>query len=207
MYKADICRGSALLEHGGIYLDVDVGVRHDLWKDLRPQTEFVTVRVHRESNWVDKGFFQAVLGASPQNPVLDRYLELFEQHYDGTRRIKKGPLGVLLLKRAYDQVVKEQHGVAAELYQEVKFQKKGPFDTGFLQPAPTWGTRRACHFVVVSKANDPSNTEVVTKKSDTGLTVPVLSRIPGSRMCTPPDPGESHNLTRVIQSMRWWEQT
>jgi hypothetical protein len=211
MYKADICRGSALLEHGGIYLDVDIGVRHNLWKDLRPQTEFVTARVHLASNWVGKGFFQAVLGASPQNPVLDRYLELFEQHYNGTSRIKEGPLGVLLLKRAFDQVFEEQHGVAAELYQEVQFQKKGPFDTGVLQPAPTWGTRRACHFVVVGMANNPSNTEIVlqssTTKSNIGLKIPVLSRIPGSRMCAPPDPGESRNLTRVIQSMRWWEQT
>jgi hypothetical protein len=60
-------------------------------------------------------------------------------------------------------------------------------------------------------ANNPSNTEIVlqssTTKSNIGLKIPVLSRIPGSRMCAPPDPGESRNLTRVIQSMRWWEQT
>jgi hypothetical protein len=248
MYKADICRGTALLEHGGFYLDVDVGVRHDLWKDLRPQTEFVTARVHQASNWVGKGFFQAILGASPKSPILQLYLELFEQHYDGTNRIRKGPLGVLLLKRAWDQVndereqLEKENSVPTELYQELLFQEHGPFDSGdnkgVLSPAPTWGKRRACHFIVVGIANDPSNIEMVLessnnsdnsengsdengkkkqkKKEAIGLQIPVLSRIPGSRMCVA-DPKEtetaagdgskSYNTTRMIESMKWWERT
>ena len=46
MFKADICRGSALYETGGFYLDVDVGIRHDLWSNLLTNTEFITCRVH-----------------------------------------------------------------------------------------------------------------------------------------------------------------
>lgn len=65
MYKADICRGSALYETGGIYLDVDLGVRKDLWQDLLPTTEFVTSFVHRQSKYPHH-FFQAVLGAAPR---------------------------------------------------------------------------------------------------------------------------------------------
>jgi len=175
MYKADICRGTALLEHGGFYLDVDVGVRHDLWHDMRPQTEFVTARVHQASNWVGKGFFQAALGASPQSPILKRYLELFEHHYDGTNRVSKGPLGVLLLKRAWDQVNEElenekKNTIPTELYQELLFQENGPLDSGdnkgVLSPAPTWGKRRACHFIVAGIANDPSNIEMVLESSN-----------------------------------------
>lgn len=249
MYKADICRGTALLEHGGFYLDVDVGVRHDLWHDMRPQTEFVTARVHQASNWVGKGFFQAALGASPQSPILKRYLELFEHHYDGTNRVSKGPLGVLLLKRAWDQVNEElenekKNTIPTELYQELLFQENGPLDSGdnkgVLSPAPTWGKRRACHFIVAGIANDPSNIEMVLessnnnsdndkgnvdtdetkkkKKGTIGLQIPVLSRIPGSRMCVA-DPKEtedtaaggggskSHNTTRMMELMKWWERT
>jgi len=231
MYKADICRGTALLEHGGFYLDVDVGIRHDLWRDLRPDTEFVTARVHHASNWVNKGFFQAILGASPQNPVLKRYLELFQQHYDGINRVQKGPLGVLLLHRAWEQIRSERrensHGmqnIATELYQEFLFVKDGPFDSGnnrgVLSPAPTWGKRRACHFLVAGIANDPSNIEIVLesnkndesgdeamKKTAIGLQIPVLSRIPGSRMCIDGDGDRVSDKTQLMESMKWWERT
>lgn len=239
MYKADICRGTALYEHGGFYLDVDVGVRHSLWRDLRQGTEFVTAKVHHQSKWVRQGFFQAILGAAPQSPVLERYLELFERHYDGTSRIEKGPLGVLLLKRAWDQI-REEHeenknknnyeeqvepSPATELYQEFLYHKDGPFATGdnmgVISPAPTWGERRACHFVVASIANDPSNVEIILETSTTaedkskrkiGLQIPVLSRIPGSRMCVKTEqengsPNSSKiNKTSIIESMKWWER-
>jgi len=227
MYKADICRGTALLEHGGFYLDVDVGVRQDLWHDLLPETEFVTVRVHGASKWKGEGFFQAILGASPRNPVIKRYLELFEKHYDGTDVVKKGPLGVLLLKRAWDQiqtVVDDEEKVLTELYQEIQFQKGGPFDDkGFLSPAPTWGKRRACHFLVAGVANYPSGVEAVLspakvsgdgdpKQRSLRLKIPALSRIPGSRMCVESDAytnaaDGSYNNTRLIESMKWWERT
>ena len=55
-----IGRGSALYEHGGFYLDVDVGVRHDLWMDLSYETEFVTAKVHQQSNWLHH-FFQELI--------------------------------------------------------------------------------------------------------------------------------------------------
>lgn len=61
MYKADICRGTALFENGGFYLDVDVGVRHSLWQDLRLDTEFVTARVHQQSHYPGH-FFRPSLG-------------------------------------------------------------------------------------------------------------------------------------------------
>ncbi len=209
MYKADMCRGTALLEHGGFYLDVDVGVRQDLWQDLKPTTEFVTAKVHQASNWVDRGFFQAILGAAPGSPIMDRYLELFEKHYDGTDTVKKGPLGVLLLYKAWENFNKpDQIGIPTELYMELLFHENGPLDSGknkgVLSPAPTWGKRRACHFVVAGVANSEENTEI--RLGERGLKIPVVSRIPGSRMCVP---AEDSNLDAAqrIESMKWWERT
>mmetsp|Transcript_20476 Transcript_20476/g.48035 ORF Transcript_20476/g.48035 Transcript_20476/m.48035 type:complete len:299 (+) Transcript_20476:364-1260(+) len=297
MYKADVCRGTALLEHGGFYLDVDVGVRHDLWEDLREDTEFVTARVHAASNWVGRGFFQAIVGAAPHSPVLERYLELFEQHYNGTKRVAKGPLGVLLLYEAWEQVLGEaevnsngngnSNGntnsndntndntnsnnntnanpfVPTELYQELLYSEHGPLNTGpnkgAVVPAPTWGKRRACHFLVAAMANHRSQqpaevvlepprrsghrsqhqnqeAEAAAARPAMKLRIPVLSRIPGSRMCVEQseatekakadaktetdakaeaeaDAGDKANAKvlssdqrRRIESMRWWERT
>jgi hypothetical protein len=39
----------ALYETGGLYFDVDFGVRMNLWYVLQPSTKFATVRVHRQS--------------------------------------------------------------------------------------------------------------------------------------------------------------
>lgn len=216
MYKADICRGTALLENGGFYLDVDVGVRHDLWKDLKETTEFVTAKVHMASNWVNKGFFQAIMGSAPQNPILKRYLELFEDHYTGRRKIGKGPLGVLLLYQAWNETYTKNDGVPTELYQEVLYHKNGILDQGenkgVLSPAPTWGKRRACHFLVAGVANNLENAELrlTSKESSSGMhiQVPVLSRIPGSRMCLDEqESGKAYNSTQVIESMKWWERS
>ncbi|KAG7356837.1 glycosyltransferase sugar-binding protein containing DXD motif [Nitzschia inconspicua] len=201
MYKADICRGTALYENGGFYLDVDVGVRHSLWNDLRPSTEFVTARVHQKSHYPGH-FFQAILGAKPKSPVLLRYLRLFEKHYKGVERVEKGPLGVILLKRAWDEISRSDKSLRSktELYQEILFDRK-LFPN--LHPAPTWGTRRACHFVVVAQVNNKQNVEVKFQSTRDGeptmFQVPVLSRIPGSRMC----PDEVHGKKQTIT---WWNR-
>ena len=198
MYKADICRGAALWETGGIYLDVDVGLRMPLTEVLDANTTFATSMVHRDSQHVGS-FFQAFMASVPRHAILERYLQLFLEHYQGTKPVKKGPLGVILLRRAYDEVVLEQskevvaiNGKPAEtidikdkhyrlgpqnvdtshfgriqLWQEVLYSPKY-FPN--VHPAPTWGTRRACHFLVVSNRKLP-------------LTVPMYSRIAGSRMC------------------------
>ena len=212
MYKADICRGSALLENGGFYLDVDVGVRHDLWKDLKLHTEFVTAKVHQASNWVGKGFFQAILGSAPQSPILKRYLELFEEHYNGSRKIGKGPLGVLLLFQAWNET---HEGIPSELYQEILYHENGILDQGankgVLSPAPTWGKRRACHFLVAAVANYFENAELHLSNdgsNDLHLQVPILSRIPGSRMCVDEqETSKAYNRTQIIDSMKWWERS
>ena len=180
MFKADICRGSTLYEYGGFYLDVDVGVRHDIWADLKSSTEFVTAKVHRKSKYPNH-FFQAVLGARQQSSIIYKYLELFYDHYTGINVVEKGPLGVILLRRAWDQVYNpttlRPH---TELYAEVQYDPQMFPD---LKDPPIWGRRRACRFVVIAQTNFKNrNTEFVHGNSSY-YHIPFYSRIAGSRMC------------------------
>ena len=233
MFKADMCRGSALYETGGFYLDVDVGIRTNFWASdppglLLPTTEFVTALVHRQSNYLNH-FFQAVIGTAPQSPILYKYLEKFYQHYrsreeslrhreddgniDGKSNkddsddhddaiVHKGPLGVILLRRAFDDVYNSTtHSPRTELWQEVLYH---PHLFPNLHPAPTWGTRRACHFVVVANVASAEQAEATilssrssykhanTTKSNIDSStsqrvgyfqIPMYSRVSGTRMC------------------------
>lgn len=189
MFKADICRGSALYETGGIYLDVDVGVRTDLWYDLLPTTEFFTSLVHRQSKY-PRHFFQAILGAAPKSPIIYKYLDLFLDHYTHKDYVEGGPLGVILLRRAWNAVYDEKlETPATELYQEVLYNRKAFPD---LDPPPTWGVRRACHFVVVARAHKKETVEFTIQphSSDNNdvskirkYRIPLYSRVGGSRMC------------------------
>lgn len=183
MFKADLCRGVALYETGGLYLDVDLGVRMNLWSVLNPNTQFATVHVHRQSNH-PHCFFQAFIAATPHHPILQRYVELFLEYYQDVhqnrhgghwkRLIKNGPVGVILLKQAYDQIIQTNPELldTIEIWQEVLYLPE--FHNSLLKhvPPPTWGgNRRACKFVVLKDATLP-------------LTVPFYSRIAGSRMCS-----------------------
>ncbi|GAX11202.1 hypothetical protein FisN_9Hh299 [Fistulifera solaris] len=170
MFKADWCRGVALLEQGGVYFDVDLGVRQNVFEVLQTNTTLATVKVHRQSQHPG-AFFQAFIAVAPQHPVMQRYVDLFAEYYAG-RNPAKGPLGVLFLRQAFDELVGEQPAINAttELWQEVLYQKSmKPYLSDDFKP-PVWGTRRACHFLVVARLEVP-------------LVVPFYSRIAGSRMC------------------------
>lgn len=169
MYKADICRGSMLLEFGGLYFDVDLGVRENIFQVLKKDTTFATVVVHAES--LHKGaFFQAFMAATPNHPVIQMYLDSFLDYYEGRKKVD-GPLGVQLLRYCYGVAIRQNPLIkrTAELWQEVKYIPE--FRKTYFKhvPPPTWGTRRACKFVVVSDQKT--------------MRVPMYSRIAGSRMC------------------------
>lgn len=189
MFKADICRGSILYETGGFYLDVDVGVLvGDLWQYLQTSTEFVTAWMHPQPNYPNNAFFQAILGAAPQSPVLYRYLQLLYNHYAGRTPLPPGTmLGVVLLERAWTDIVQQQQQqtIPTEFYQEMIY------DAAYfpnLNPPPTWGTTWACHCMVVALVNE--NHALVNVSSQSSIWyqghqfyVPFYSHIAGSRMC------------------------
>lgn len=204
MYKADLCRGVALYETGGLYFDVDLGVRMNIWKalkeqeqqkDMRTPTTFATIRVHSQS--LQKGaFFQAFIAAAPQHPVLKRYVELFLDYYHGKLRQYRGkPLGVVLLKRAYDEEVAKDERLekSTQLWQEVFYSTQWQRTLLKHVPPPTWGTRRVCKFIVVSHLQKKMD-ESTGKAVIANVTVPFYSRIAGSRMC-PASTTTTANLT------------
>lgn len=162
MYKADICRGAALYETGGLYFDVDLQARMPMWNAIDEETTFVVPLVHRQSKYPG-AFFQAFIGVSPQHAIMQRYLQLFLEYYQGHLDDVKGPLGVLLLRKAHDEVVETQN---VQFWQEVLYSPRLFPNV----PPPNWGTRRACHFVVVANGKPP-------------FIVPLYSRVKGSRMC------------------------
>jgi hypothetical protein len=174
MYKADLCRGAALWETGGLYFDVDLGVRMNIWQVLNEATTFATVKVHFQSK--HKGaFFQAFMAATPKHPVIRRYVELFLDYYQGRLPDVKGPLGVILLRRAFDEILDKdsdfQHEHPVELWQELLYLPQFRKTILAHVPPPVWGgTKRACKFVVVAHHEEP-------------FVVPFYSRIANSRMC------------------------
>jgi Glycosyltransferase sugar-binding region containing DXD motif len=196
MFKADLCRGVALYETGGIYMDVDLGVRMNLFSILQPESEFTTIQVHPQSMYPG-AFFQAMIAVTPQHDVIHRYIHLFLQHYRNQTQVN-GPLGVLLLRRAYDEILHEQKAAlygelytntttsvpthlekTTELWQEILYAPELQETILAHVPRPTWGRRRACRFVVVV----PPRHEEESSTAHYPLLVPMYSRIAGSRMC------------------------
>lgn len=182
MYKGDLCRGVALVETGGMYLDVDLGVRMNLFRVLHNTTTFATVRVHKHSHHVGS-FFQAFMAAAPNHPILERYVDLFLDYYEGKLPQYRGkPLGVVLLRHAHDQVLAENPALhsSVELWQEVQYDPKLQHTVLKHVPPPTWGTRRACKFIVVAPTLSTISSQGGTEG---GVVVPLYSRIANSRMC------------------------
>jgi hypothetical protein len=146
-----------------------------LWSAVKRESTFVVPFVHRDSKFPGN-FFQAFIGATPKNPIMKRYLELFIDHYQGKIDLQ-GPLGVLLLRKAHDEIVgTPKHPQVSkqvpQYFMEILYDKK-------LFPdvlPPTWGVRRACRFVVVANPQPP-------------YVVPFYSRVKGSRMCGGSDSG------------------
>ena len=192
MYKADICRGAALYETGGLYFDIDVETRNiPLWDVILPNTEFVTTLVHKDSNHIGN-FFQAFIGVTKHHPIMKRYLELFVEYYEGRVKVD-GPLGVYFLRMAYDEVImmgKKKHGNdnddedddnKSELWQEVRY-SPNEFPEVYRS---RWGKRRACQMMVVAppiKRKKMSMTGGGDFQREKRM-VPLFSHANGSRMC------------------------
>lgn len=162
MIKADVCRGAALFLSGGLYFDVDLQLRVNVWDVIKHDTEFVVPLVHKDHK-VKRSFFQAFIGVTQQSQIMLRYLEYFVEYYEGKRPVTKTKSkGVVLLREAYDSLYSDK-SEDHEFWQEVKFDSKL-----FPNVKKPIGERRACHFVVMIPGSD---------------NVPFYSRVRGSRMC------------------------
>jgi hypothetical protein len=105
MIRGDICRGLALYKYGGLYMDVDLESRLVVWSLLPVNTSFASVWEHGS-----RDIFQSFLAATPQHPIIQRYLDLFRIYYQGKLQ---DPInhkkGVVLLRMAYDQITLESN--------------------------------------------------------------------------------------------------
>ncbi|KAL7451504.1 hypothetical protein ACHAWC_003330 [Mediolabrus comicus] len=210
MYKADICRGAALYETGGLYFDIDVETRNiPLWDVILPTTEFVTTLVHKDSNHVGN-FFQAFIGVTKHHPIMKRYLELFVEYYEGRVKVD-GPLGVYFLRMAYDEIIingrKKHHGSdneendnddnKSELWQEVRY-SPNEFPEVYRS---RWGKRRACQMMVVAPPiKRKKKKDRMSMRGGGGddfqrekRMVPLFSHANGSRMCGGKDTNRNGN--------------
>lgn len=186
MYKADICRGAALYESGGLYFDIDIEARMTLWNVIATQTEFVTTFVHKDSNHLG-GFFQAFIGVTPHHAIMKRYLELFVRYYEGELKVN-GPLGVYFLRMAYDDIIgkdnTKNNDSTIDLWQEIRYTPEL-----FPDVQRKWGARRACQMLVVAKAMDIEG----FKREQM---VPLFSHANGSRMCGGKDTKKNGKIKR-----------
>lgn len=167
MIRGDICRGLALYKYGGLYMDVDLECIFPAWPIIHINTTFVTTW---ESGSND--FFQAFVGATPQHPILERYLDLFLQYYRGNITIVNDKKGVVLLRMAYEQVTREH----PELMQTIQIWNETVYDP-IAFPNVEHTPRQAhwqkggvlCQFIVTDEQNN----------------VPFWSHVPGSsKFCT-----------------------
>ena len=167
MIKADVCRGVALYNTGGLYFDVDLQVRINVWDIIDTDTDFVVPLVHKDHK-VHDSFFQAFIGVSKESSrlIMSRYLDFFLEYYEGEREVTKTKsIGVVLLRQAYDHevhVMKNTHHNSL-FWREVLYSKDR-----FPDIEEPVGERRACRFVVFDKITN---------------TIPFYSRVRGSRMC------------------------
>jgi hypothetical protein len=213
MYKSDICRGAALWETGGLYFDVDLGVRMSVWNVLGTHTSFVTSKVHERSKQ-KPGFFQAFIGSAPHHPILLRYLQLFVKYYEGeltleTRLEKehKQLLGVRLLHKAYSQIMEEQKEakLVAKNKGGAKEKRRRLHEGTSEAPSAEVGAVELWQEVLYTPRKFPNVPEPTwgTKKSCKFVVVAnhgwpsavtFYSRIEGSRMCRQED--EQHQQLR-----------
>ena len=160
MIKADICRGAALYNHGGWYLDVDVDMihpLHNLENKIGKLYSFVSVVPAYEPS---VAIFQAIIGCTKNHPILLQYLKGFARNTIEDTITATRNTGTYIMKDAI-QDIKGTYLLQESRLVDFKYNKQGLRETkkGY------W-----CDNVIYDPHSDDKD-------------VYFYSRIPGSRMC------------------------
>ena len=139
-----ICRGAALLDTGGVFLNAEVAAREPMWALLRANSTFVaTYSTDRQS------FTPAFVAAPPRSPVVERYLRLLLEWLRRGRPKLERPVASTLLKLAYDSL-EAQVAPTAQLWQEADLHDSAVARrlSAAAVVAPQLGTGPACNLVI-----------------------------------------------------------
>jgi len=94
MFKSDICRLIQLKDDGGLYVDTDLVLIVDLQEIIPEGVSFVsTISLTWRGPHDPNEMFQALLGVTPNHPLITRSLEKVLEFYDGTNTTLRGLLG------------------------------------------------------------------------------------------------------------------
>ena len=169
MYKGDICRGAALYQTGGIYLDMDLVARMTLWDVIPPEVDFVVPQENAKPDPRYRTFYQAFIAAAPRHVVIRSYLDLFEAFYN--KRIPRpiNLLGVHFMKDAY-------YASGANATTTTRIWTEMIFQADLLPHIKPQSNNEACSNVIIAQPEAPN-------QYDPNMIVPFFTNVHGSKRC------------------------
>lgn len=165
-FKGDVCRGAALYELGGLYFDLDIEPRVQLWNFIRPNTTFVVSKEYMKRP-KSRFLFQAFIGSAPKHPIIWEYLQNFKSYYEGRIEKPQWELGVYFMGLAHQSAPNVDHS-RVQLWCEVIF-----FQVNRTIPHELPAGEGHCGNIIVDTPEFDIETSVVIMNS----------HVNGSRLC------------------------
>lgn len=104
MYRGDICRAAVLAKEGGFYVDLDFQLNEPLTTLVENDTTFMSAFGHYD--W-DHGILNALMGATPDNPIVKESIEQIRQRYRAGPKENMPLLGPTSLRTAMVKFAKQ----------------------------------------------------------------------------------------------------
>eukprot|EP00040_Diaphanoeca_grandis_P001897 m.19955 g.19955 ORF g.19955 m.19955 type:complete len:367 (-) comp12683_c0_seq1:65-1165(-) len=111
--KGDVCRGVAMLNHGGYYMDIDIVPLIDVRTVIPRNVSFTSCLEARHVAQDKPGtaIFQAFTASARAHPIIVEYVRLLADHYSQGLDGSSGPIGVRLMALAANKHGRESSDV------------------------------------------------------------------------------------------------